>query len=348
MTLILYRISFKRFAMAAPAPASAPASDFEFVSNPSPMSDGSDSPLLVRRVSGSSQNDVDQQPSSSGLTEIFQAAAVGGSETVITVSATEPVVRAKTIISMLDGSGSMKDIFRDTLAALGQQVHDAHELCTPVIVLFFRDNSVRRVDYPPGTPFNPEDYQCGGQTPLFDALAMAFNIAKELPDYDVAMFCRTDGCDTSSGISKCTVRNLYQEFRGGFPNAALFIVSSASDALELAKFLEMKREHILVLTGEDKRDAALDAARRVLYDFQTSSSVGDVCFSEQDRFSSEGPSHHWQSHPWPSHGPSASDYVGCDDYTDDCVPTPKGPNVSHSNGSGGGACDQVWSASDRY
>jgi hypothetical protein len=247
---------------------------------------------------------VDQQQSSTGLTEIFQAAAVGGSETVITVKAIEPVVRAKTIISMIDGSGSMEPIFKDSLAALGLQVQDAHELGTPVIVLFFRDNSVKRIDYPLGKPFNPEDYQCGGQTPLFDALRMAFSILKELPDHDVAIFCRTDGCDTSSGISKSTVRNLYQEIKETCPNTALFMVSSAPDALELARFLEMKRECILALTGEEKREAALDAARRVLYDFQTSSSVGDVCFSEQDRFSSEGPSHHWQSPHWPSHGSS--------------------------------------------
>lgn len=338
----------------------APAFDFEFVSNssdhvvvsvPSSPSSGSGSPLLVRHASGSDQlpssdpilhdqqsSEVvissDNQQLSSGLTDrlhtvvTFDATGtepvvvVGGSETVIAVSAkkTHFVIGA-------DCSGSMVSIFRRVMNEIKDQVEKAHKDDISVDVVFFCGCEVRVEHFPPGRTFNPLDYTCDGSTPLYDAMIVALEIAQELSDVArCGIFFHSDGEDTSSKRSKYAARELYQKVKETCSDTAFFIISSDPHAIALTEFIGVERERVIALSGEGNRSIALEATGRVMRDFHVSS---DACFSREEQFSSEGP-----SQPWPSHGSSDG---GNADYADDCVPTPKGPNGSHTNGSGGGA-----------
>jgi hypothetical protein len=338
MTPNLYRINIRVFAMAAPASASdievpdSSLSDVVIVSfssedqqssptslteqlqtvvsvSSSPMSDGSGFSLLVRRVSGS-----DQPLSSDPFLHDQQDSevVVGGSETVIAVSAK----KAHFVIGA-DCSGSMLSVFPKVMEQIENQVEKAHKEDISVDVIFFCGCEVRVEHFPPGRTFNPLDYTCDGSTPLYDAMIVALKIAQELSDVArCGIFFHSDGEDNTSISSKYEARKLYQKVKETCSGTAFFIISSDPHAIALTEFFGVERERVIALTGEENRSIALEATGRVMRDFHVSS---DACFSREEQFSSEGPSHHWQYPP--------------------CVPTPKGPNVSHSNGSGGGASD---------
>jgi len=300
-----------------------------------PLSNGSDSPVVVPHDSSSSA-------SSMGLSETIQSVAIGGTEPVITVIASDKGVSQSHAVIALDASGSMEGIFLDTLEAIRQQISDAHKQETSVTLLVFQGSTVTRVDYPPGMPFVPGHFSCGGGTPLFDALSMAFSIVSDLPaKVRGLIFVRTDGMEnTSSSTNNYQLREQYRTLRQK-KDMKLFMVSSAPDALALASFLEMGRDHVLALTGEDKRHHALCAAKRVMTDCITSTSLSDVCFSEQDRFSSEGPSHHHRQSQPSSNG---SGYVVLDGthYPGVTAADLQNGHDDHDNGNFGPS-DQVWS-----
>jgi hypothetical protein len=213
-----------------------------------------------------------------------------------------------------------------------------HENGTDVTLLFFRDNLVREFSFPSGKPFNLDDLHCGGGTPLRDAVQRALTIVSELPAGTRGIInIITDGQDTTSRTSPWILRDRYRVLKETHPDTALFMVSSAPDAVAFASFLEMKRENVLALDGEENRGVANQAARRVWSDCLTSSSLRDVCFSVEEHMSSE-PSHYWQSHSSSDNGSSGVTLDGTvypgvvADVPDDFY---------------GGPSDHVWSACDR-
>ena len=208
------------------------SSDFVFFPNPNPSdydpsepvfvsrsssSDGLDDPVLVQHDSSSSQTSVDQQPSSQHSTEIFQAAAIGGS-----VSATKPIpTDPVNVVYAFDTSGSMEELlpkairnFNTEILATQKELYlnatdidgivQPQELCLVSMIQFsgchqittlFQDVPIQDIQ-----PIAQNAMHAAGMTALRTMIRTVDNMLPNLkyPRRKTMIIVFTDGEDTNS------------------------------------------------------------------------------------------------------------------------------------------------------
>lgn len=308
--------------------------DFEFVSD----FNSSDHVVVS---SSSSHHSVDQQPST-GLTELFQAAAVGDSETVITVSATEPIpTEAVNVVFAFDTSGSMEGLlpkaihnFNTEILATQKELYlnatdidgivQPQELCLVSMIQFsgchqittlFQDVPIQDIQ-----PIAQNAMHAAGMTALRTMIRTVDNMLPNLkyPRRKTMIIVFTDGEDTNSfsGDSVERIQEIfakYERTKEEDPKhcRSLTLIGSNQDAVLTGG--KMGLPQISALTfRDDKIGEAMSSVSRMLDRVATGS----------------------------DHYPSVDDTdreLSCPSSQQ----TPSGPIVNHSNGSGDSAYDYV-------
>ena len=304
----------------------------------SPMSDGSDSPLLVRRATSSSHHSQDQQ--------LQTLVSLGDTEPVVVVGAGE---QQQALILVLDKSGSMGPKTRQVLESVSERTNAANNAGISVIMLIFSDD-VNVYEFEAGQcpPLTRELYSPDGSTALFDAIIQAIQIVASMPsERQVLIVVESDGEDNVSKSSIGDVREKYDALLKSHHAVSMLMCSSGPKARTVATHIGLSPDQVIAL-DEHRRDCGAVALTNAQRDYFSSEPGSAAAFSRDDIMSSEPPQ------PWQFCGSSTHSYGGHSPFADDCVPTPKGPNVSHWNGSGsgsyfdeyGGASDYVPSAYD--
>ena len=157
-------------------------------------------------------------------------------------------------VIILDESGSMSSIYRETLTGLNEvlsgirrnqeEFPDQHHY---VSIVTFEGNGIagvktRRDRVPIGNvkPFTKEDYRPGGCTPLYDAMGKTLNELEGviLPEDKVMATVITDGMENSSQeYSGRIIKNLVSRLRD--KGWVLAYIGANQDSVEVARDLNI-------------------------------------------------------------------------------------------------------------
>lgn len=155
---------------------------------------------------------------------------------------------------ILDESGSMSSIYRETLASMNEvlsgikknqeEFPDQHHFVT--IVTFEGEGlsgvKTRRDRVPAGSiePFTQKDYRPGGCTPLYDAMGQTLSTLEGLvyPEDKVIATIITDGMENASQeYSGRTIKNMVSRLRE--KGWAISYIGANQDSVEVAKELNI-------------------------------------------------------------------------------------------------------------
>ncbi|MBQ9819608.1 MAG: VWA domain-containing protein [Bacteroidales bacterium] len=157
-------------------------------------------------------------------------------------------------VIILDESGSMSSIYRETLTGVNEVLNgirknqeDFPGQQHQVTIVTFEGNGVagvkvRRDRVPIGTvePFTEKDYRPGGCTPLYDAMGKTLNAMEGLvgPEDKVMVTVITDGFENSSReYSGKIVRNMVERLRK--KGWVLAYIGANQDSVEAARDLSI-------------------------------------------------------------------------------------------------------------
>ena len=157
-------------------------------------------------------------------------------------------------VIILDESGSMSSIYRETLASMNEVLSGIRknqkefpEQRHYVTIVTFEGDGIKgvktrrdRVPVETVSPFTEADYHPGGCTPLYDAMGKTLNELEGLirPEDKVMATIITDGMENSSEeYSGRIVKNLVTRLRG--KGWALAYIGANQDSVEVARDLNI-------------------------------------------------------------------------------------------------------------
>jgi hypothetical protein len=310
------------------------------VSHPSPMSDGSGSPLLVRCVSGSDQcpssdpihhdqqgsevviDSEDLQSSSSGLTDqLHTVVIVDGIDTgpVVVVGAVP-----QALYLVIDASGSMRKNVPKVIKSVDLRTEAANNAGIPVTMVIFSDKiDIHEFEAGKCPRLTGDLYKTKGDTALNRAMSLTLQKIASMPIH-FQLLCEldSDGEDTEGGVTTFELHQQVSALRRSHPGFSGIMCSSGPGARKFASDIGLEPNQVIHL-DESCREFGAKALYNAQNEFFRSDLGSIASFDPDDIVRSEQQTDNPMQ--WPSHG---SSYVD-----NDCVPTP-GPNVSYWNGSG--------------
>ena len=168
-------------------------------------------------------------------------------------------------VIILDESGSMSSIYRETLTSMNEVLNGIRknqqefpEQKNFVTIVTFEGNGMKgikmrrdRVPIESIADFSEADYRPGGCTPLYDAMGKTLNGLESLVHNDDRVMATviTDGMENSSEeYSGKTIKTLVDRLRG--KGWTLAYIGANQDAVEVAKDLHIDNALNFDATGE--------------------------------------------------------------------------------------------------
>lgn len=276
------------------------ASDFNSSDPVNVSGSSSDSPVVVPHDSSLSASSTNHQ-SSTGLSDQLQ--------TVVSIGEAGPVVVVGAVLQrlvlVLDASGSMLINEKKVRDSVDIRTRQANDDGISVTMIIFSDHVILREFEAGKCPLlTRELYYPDGCTALFNAMGRAFTLAATMPTTAQILVCvESDGEDNIKGTTISELREQYAALKVSHPAFSAVMCSSGHNAGVVATDIGMQSDQVIRL-DENRRDYGAMALEHAQRDFFSSEPGSRAAFSADDIMSSEGPSHHWQSHPSSDNGSS--------------------------------------------